>query len=96
MRYAIWYHLYNLKNVKNITSVTFSKVAGFQPATLLKVTLLHGVFHIFYIVQMVPNRAKHHICRLMARSVYDRYVCLPTSDEECQNEILVFRVYINN
>ena len=31
-----------------------------------------------------------------ARSVYDRYVCLPTSDEECQNEILVFRVYINS
>ena len=28
-------------------SVTFSKVAGFQPVTLLKVTLLHGCFSRF-------------------------------------------------
>ena len=28
-------------------SVTFSKVAGFQAATLLKVTLLHGFFFMF-------------------------------------------------
>ena len=33
-----------------------------QPATLLKLTLLHGRFHVFQIVQMVPNRATHHIC----------------------------------
>ena len=32
-----------------------------KPATLLKVRLLHGFFHIFKIVQMVPNRAKGHI-----------------------------------
>ena len=43
------------------TSVTFSKVAGFQSATLLKLTLLHGCFSLFKIVQMVPNRATHHI-----------------------------------
>ena len=28
---------------------------------LVKVTLLHGCFHILKIVQVVPNRAKHHI-----------------------------------
>ena len=32
---------------------------GFQPATLLKLTLLQGCFSRFFkIVQMVPNRAK--------------------------------------
>ena len=36
-------------------NVTFSKVEGFQPVTLLKVTLLHGCFHVFKIVQKVPN-----------------------------------------
>ena len=40
-------------------SVTLSKVA--EPATLLKVTLLHGCFSRFYIVQIVPNRAKRHM-----------------------------------
>ena len=38
--------------------VTFSKVAGFQPATLLNVTFFHGCFSI---MQTVPNRATHHI-----------------------------------
>ena len=28
-------------------SVNFSKVASLKPATLLKLALLHGVFHIF-------------------------------------------------
>ena len=34
----------NLKNVKNIHGgvLIFSKVAGLKPATLLKLTLLHG------------------------------------------------------
>ena len=41
---AIWYHLYNFKKVKKHPwrSVTFSKITGFLPATLLKVTLFHG------------------------------------------------------
>ena len=43
------------------TSVTFSKVTGFQSATLLKITLLHGCFSLFKIVQMVPNHATHHV-----------------------------------
>ena len=36
-------------------SVNFSKIAG------LKLALLLGVFHVFKIVQMVPNRAMDHI-----------------------------------
>ena len=46
---AIQYHLYNFKKLKKKPwrSVTFSKVAGFQLATLLKVTLLHGCFSRF-------------------------------------------------
>ena len=50
MSYAISYHLYHLKNVKNT-----------HGGVLLLVTLhtFMGVFHIFKIVQMVPNRAKH-------------------------------------
>ena len=30
-------------------------------ATLLKVTFLHGCFHVFYIVQLIPNRETNHI-----------------------------------
>ena len=46
-------------------SVTFSKVVKLQakPATLLKVTPLHGCFHVFKIVQIVPNCATHLIFR---------------------------------
>ena len=48
VRYAIWYHLYNLKNVTNthggvLLLISFLKLA-LQPATLLKVALLHGYF----------------------------------------------------
>ena len=61
---AIWYHLYNFKNTKN----THGGVL-----LLVKVTLLHGCFHIFKIAQMVPNRATHHIifiifCRLQGNT----------------------------
>ena len=47
------YHLNNLKNVKN----THGGVL-----TLLKNYSSMGVFHVFYIAQMVPNRATHHTC----------------------------------
>ena len=63
---AIWYHYYNLKNVKNNHGVVllFLKLI---PATLLKVKLLHGCFfHVFKIVQMVLNRAKHHLYELIS------------------------------
>ena len=61
MRCAIWYHLYNLKKREKHPwrTVTFSKLA--KSTTLLKVTFLHGSFPRFWIVQMVPNSAKHHM-----------------------------------
>ena len=57
VRYAIWYHFYNLKNVKN----THGGVLILKPATLLKLTLLHGFFSRFKIVQIVPNRNASHL-----------------------------------
>ena len=41
-------------------SVTFSEVAGFSLQALHSTM---GVFHVFKIVQKVPNRVKHHKCR---------------------------------
>ena len=49
---TIWYHLHILKIVKN----THGGVL-----LLVKVTLLHGCFSRFLNVQMVLNRATHHI-----------------------------------
>ena len=51
---AIWCHFYNLKNVKNTHGGVLLLVK------LLKVTLLHGFFHVFTIKQMVPYRATRH------------------------------------
>ena len=42
-------------------SVTFSKVAGFQLATLLKVTLFHGCFLRFLNCASGTNRTTHYI-----------------------------------
>ena len=58
MRCAIWYHLYNIKNVKK-THGGVLLLVKLQPATLLKLTLPMGVFYVFKIAQMVPNRATH-------------------------------------
>ena len=44
MYYTIWYHLYNLKNMKKTHGGVLLLV---KPATLLKVTLLHGCFSRF-------------------------------------------------
>ena len=46
VRCTIWYRLYNLKSVKNTHRgvLLFSK--NFN-TTLLKLTLLHGCFHVF-------------------------------------------------
>ena len=45
---AIWYHLYNLKNVKNTHGRVLLLVKlQAKPATLLKVTLVHGCFSRF-------------------------------------------------
>ena len=46
MFFSIWYHLYNLKNVKN-THRGVLPLVNLQPATLLKVTLLHWCFSRF-------------------------------------------------
>ena len=45
MRCSIWYHLYNFKNVKNTHGGVLLLVKlQAHPATLPKVTLLHGYF----------------------------------------------------
>ena len=50
MRCAIWYNLYNLKKVKNTHGGVLLLVKlQAKPATLLKVTLFIGVFHVFYL-----------------------------------------------
>ena len=45
---AFWYHLYSLKNEENTHGgvLLLIKLKA-KPATLLKVTLLHGFFHVF-------------------------------------------------
>ena len=53
MRCVFWYHLYNLKHMKNT-----------HGGVLLLVKL-----HFIQIVQMVPNRAKHHIWS----SIYENF-----------------------
>ena len=59
---AIWHHLYNLKREKHPwRSVNFSKVAGLKPATLLKLTLLHGYFsHFLYCTNGIKSRNAPH------------------------------------
>ena len=41
------------KREKRWRSVTFSRVSGYKHSSM-------GVFHVFQIVKMVSNRAKHH------------------------------------
>ena len=58
MRCAIWYHLYNLKNVKN----THGRVLLLVKLQATKSNTHPWVFFMFFsILQMVPNRATHHI-----------------------------------
>ena len=65
---AIWYHLYHLKNIKNTPGCILLSV---KRVTLLKGTLVHGCFHIFKIVQVVPNRAEYQ--RLTVSSYHVTY-----------------------
>ena len=51
---AISYHLNSLKNVKNVHEGVLLLVK------LLKVTFLHGCFHVFEILEMASNRKRHH------------------------------------
>ena len=57
MRCAIWYHLYNFKNVKN----THGGVLILVACNFTKINTSSWVFFRFLIVQMLPNRATHHI-----------------------------------
>ena len=60
VRCAIWYHLYNLKNVKN----THGGVLIIVPATLLKLTLLHGCFSRFLnCTNVTKSRIASHIVK---------------------------------
>ena len=62
MRCAIWNHLYSLKNVKSTHGgvLTLVKLQT-EACNFTKInTPLWGVFHVFKIVQIVPNRATHH------------------------------------
>ena len=54
IRYAIWYHLYNFKDVKHTHGGVFRLVKLQAQASSM------SIFHVFKIVQMVPNRVTHH------------------------------------
>ena len=62
MRCPIWVPFVQFKKREKHPwrSVNFSKVA-----TFLKVTLLHGCFHVFKIAQMGLNRAEYHCFYLL-------------------------------
>ena len=68
---AIWCYLYNSKNVKNTYEL--------KPATLLKLTLLHGCFSRFLNYTNGTKRATHLIyllnCNLLIHKTWstDRY-----------------------
>ena len=90
MRSAIWYHLNNLKNVKNTHEGVLLLQA--KASSFTKNNTPSWVFHIFKIVQMVPNRAKHHIWNLKSCTVkqslnelkfMEEIGCLPQVMGEC-------------
>ena len=63
MRCAIWYHWYNLKSVKNTHGGVLILVKLQALAcNFTRINAPSWVFFTFFkIVQMVPNRATHHI-----------------------------------
>ena len=73
---ATWYNLHNLKNVKNTYGkVSFLVKLQAQPAS--KSNNPSWVFFRFInLVQIVPNRAKHLICRLhfLLQPLYSRWL----------------------
>ena len=62
--YTIWYRLYNLKNVKN----THGGVSLLKPATLLKVTLLHGRFSRF--LDCTNGTTSHNVSHIVLQKPY--------------------------
>ena len=69
---TIQYHLYDLKKIEKHPwrIVTLSKVAGFWPATVLKVTLLHGCFSRFLNCTNGTKLRKHHIVILIPLRIF--------------------------
>ena len=63
MRCAIWYRFYNLKNVRNTHGGVSLLVKLQDSACHFTKSNTHpwGFFHVFKIVQMVPNRVNHLI-----------------------------------
>ena len=63
---AIWYHFYKVKNVKNTHGgvALLVKLQAKACNFTIKVALSMGVFHVFSIVQIAPNRAKHHLYKV--------------------------------
>ena len=71
LRCAIWYHLYKLKNVKNthggvlllvkLQAISFAQFQKREKHLWMSNTPPWLFFTFFKIIQMVQNRAKHHI-----------------------------------
>ena len=57
-------------------SVNFSKVAGLKPATLLKLTLLHGCFSLFlnYTNDTKSRKAPHKVFYLDFLADFLKYI----------------------
>ena len=54
----IWYHLDNLNDVKNTNKVLLLVKLQVLACNFTKSNTTQGCFHVFYIVQIVPNWAK--------------------------------------
>ena len=63
IRCAIWHHLHNFKNVKNTYGgvLLLVKLQGEACNFTESNYSSMGVFHVCQIVQMIPNRATHHV-----------------------------------
>ena len=88
---AIWYYLYNLRNVKN----TYGGVLLLKPATLLKVTVLHGCFSRFLnCINGTKSRNAPHISSVItelqrnAKKVFKCYDAGPILKHE--GKVVVF------
>ena len=78
MPWVIWYYLYNLKNLKNTHSRVL-RLVNLNPATLLKVTLLHGCFSpVLNCVNDIKSRRVSHLfmkesCNFDTLTCYTNY-----------------------
>ena len=77
---GIFYHLYNLRNVKNTHGgvLLIVKVRA-ENCSFTKYNTAAWVFHIFDLLQMLPNRAKHCVCPCFVLATLlsrDRGICI--------------------